>query len=524
MTPSPPDLPDARRSRVSLWAIVPIVLGALILVGGAVFGLVFALRGAPATSSSATAARPTPPAIGTSPRGITPPPKLATPEFDSEEDAGEESAAQELAESDDPSEFSGMPRSPSGDRVWPDEVGALLPVSKGQAVWGTASAPVTLALFGDLECEHTRAELRSLGRIAARKGANLRLVFYHRPLAEHADARGASLILAATALQMGSDASWRVLSAAAASREAPNPDEVARWLSSANVGASRESLARDPLAEAQVESDRLLATKLDVRATPTLFVNGRRVIGRATDAVLESVINEEARTMRWLVAQGMPPAQAYSKRVRKNLIGVGLGVDRRDCVPLDKAPTQGASAPLVTIVEFSDFECDACRSLEPALTSIVTRHAGVVRRAWRSFALPQHRHAERAAAFALSARELGGERAFWTVHAALFGVRSVELDDEQLRGVASRLGLDADKLLSLAEHSERAAQLASDHELAENLGLDGAPTLFINGRRIAGAPPAEALEAVVREELEAARRIVKAGSSPAVVETLLCAD
>jgi protein-disulfide isomerase len=522
MVPEPPDLPDARRSRVSWWALVPIALGGLILVGGTIAGLVFALRDGStraaraATGASAVATAPATTGFGAAPPGVTAPPKLPPPEF--EDDEGGETT------DDPPEESVELSRSPEGERVWPDESSALLPITKGQAVWGLATAPVTVALFGDLSCEHTRAELRSLARIVSRRGANVRLVFYHRPLAEHAQAKSAALVLAATSLQVGNDAAWRVLSKVAASAEEVNDDEVARWLSAAGVFASRESLLRDPLAAAQLEADRLLALKLDVRATPTIFVNGERVTGHVADAELERVIDVEARTMRWLVAQGIPPAQAYARRVRKNVIGVGLGVDARWCVPEEDAPAEGASAPLLTIVEFSDFECEACSSLEPALTATVARHANVVRRVWRSFALPQHRHAARAAAFALSARELGGDRAFWTVHAALFGARSVELDDEQLRRVAAHLGLDADKLLTLAERAERTTELERDHALAESLGLDGAPTLFMNGRRIAGAPPPEALEGLVREELDIAKRLTKAGADSARIRALLCED
>lgn len=514
--PAPPDLPDAQSSRVSWWALIPIFLGGLLLVGGTVAGLVFALREGPTTASAAPAPRATPPLAAPAPPVVAPP-KLPPPEFDDGEAEAEPSAA-----TDESNEAVELARSPEGERVWADESNALLPISKGQAVWGVATAPVTIALFGDLDCEHTRAELRSLSRIVARRGAELRLAFYHRPLAEHPEARTASVVLAATSLQFGKDAAWRVLSSAAASQEAPNPDAVGRWLTSANVGASFESLEKDPLAEAEVEAHRLLAVKLDVRATPTLFVNGQRITGAVSDAELERMIDGEARTMRWLTAQGITPAQAYARRLRKNVIGVGLGVDSRWCVPADKAPSEGSSAPLLTIVEFSDFECDACHALEPALSAIVKRHGNAVRRVWRSFALPQHQHAQRAAAFALSARELGGDRTFWAVHAALLGAREASLDDDELRRIAGRLGLDAERLLSLAERAERTSELESDHALAESLGLDGAPTLFLNGRRIPGAPPPEALEGLVREEIEIGKRIVKAGTPATRIEGLLC--
>lgn len=517
MVPAPPDLPDAQSSRVSRWALIPIVLGGLLLVGGAVAGLVFALREGPSLASAAPAPRG-PSALTTPAPPVIAPPKLPPPEFDE----GEEEESAPVAPGEEPSEAVELARSPEGERVWADEGAALLPISKGQPVWGVAAAPVTIAMFGDLDCEHTRAELRSLARIVARRGAGLRLAFYHRPVAEHPEARTAAVVLAATSLQFGKDAAWRVLSSASMSQDAPNPDAVGRWLTNANVGASFESLVKDPLAEAQVEADRLLAVKLDVRATPTLFVNGQRIIGAVSDAELERMIDGEARTMRWLTAQGITPAQAYARRLRKNVIGVGLGVDSRWCVPAEKAPSEGSSAPLLTIVEFSDFECDACHALEPALTAIVQRHGSVVRRVWRSFALPQHQHAQRAAAFALSARELGGDRTFWAVHAALLGARDVSLDDDELRRVAGRLGLDAERLLSLAERAERTSELERDHALAESLGLDGAPTLFLNGRRIPGAPPPEALEELVREELAIAKRIAKGGNPAERIEGVLC--
>lgn len=515
MVPPPPDLPDAQSSRVSWWALIPIVLGGLLLVGGAVGGLVFALReGSPSATASHAPSGPR-----TAPPGVFAPPKLPPPELDdSEVDSSSPSGP------DEPSETVELATSPEGERTWADEAALPLPLTKGQPIWGVATAPVTIALFGDLACEHTRAELRSLSRLVARRGSSVRFAFYHRPLAEHPEARTAALVLAATSLQVGRDAALRVLSSASASHEAPSAEEVARWLTSANVGASRESLERDPLAEAQLEADRLLALKLDVRATPTLFVNGQRIVGAVSDAELEQAIDAEVRTMRWLVAQGVAPSQAYARRLRKNVIGVGAGVDQRFCVPADKAPTQGASAPLLTIVEFSDFECDACRALEPALVAIAQRHPGVVRRVWRSFALPQHQHAQRAAAFALSARELGGDRTFWLVHGALLGARGADLTDDELRRISGALGLDTERLLSLTDGAERTSELEADHSLAESLGIDGAPTLFLNGRRIPGAPPGEALDALVREELEVAKRISKAGNAAARIEALLCGE
>jgi predicted DsbA family dithiol-disulfide isomerase len=74
----------------------------------------------------------------------------------------------------------------------------------------------------------------------------------------------------------------------------------------------------------------------------------------------------------------------------------------------------------------------------------------------------------------------------------------------------------------LSDEPRRLSELEQDQELANSLGLEGAPTLFINGRQIAGAVPAAALDGIVREELEAARRVARSGTPPTRFESLLC--
>jgi protein-disulfide isomerase len=424
-------------------------------------------------------------------------------------------------EGDDAPVSSALPASALGPRIHALDASTLLPVSSGAPVWGAAEAPVTVALFGDLGCPHTRVALRRLVALGSRLGPRVRLVFYHRPVDDRAFSTTAARALAAVALRAGPDAAWRALNEAASSTTSEDT-ELERWLTVAGVEAAPRALAAEPAAIARVHADTELGLLLDVQATPTLFINGRRLLGAPAEATLERTIDDESRAVRWLRAQGVPAAQAYARRVKKNLIGVDEGAANRACVPADKAPALGSSEALVTVVEFSDFQCTHCRELEPALSAVMARYPGLVRRVWRSFALPQHQNARRAAAFALAARELRGERAFWAVHAALLAGSSEALGDERLRALAGRLGLDGARLLALSDEPRRLSELEQDQELANSLGLEGAPTLFINGRQIAGAVPAAALDGIVREELEAARRVARSGTPPTRFESLLC--
>jgi protein-disulfide isomerase len=485
----------------------------VVLLGGAVTGLVFALRH-PGSASTGPLGAITPSAAPAP--VLPPPPTLAPPSIAN----GAPGTSNDSDNSDD-SVPNAMPPSARGARASAQEAGALFPVTPGSTVWGTADAPVTVALFGDLGCPHTRSTLRAAVRAAAQLGPQLRLVFYHRPLAGRPFSLEAARALSAVALRSGADAAWRALNEASSSRSA-GPNELERWLTVAGVEAPPATLSAEPAAKARVQTDVDLGVVLDVQQTPTLFVNGRRLIGVPAPGALEVLIEEEGRAVRFVRAQGVPFADAYSRRVKKNLIGVDEGAPSRACVPVDKAPALGPPQALLTVIEFSDFECQHCRALEVSLAAVMARHPGTVRRVWRSFALPQHENARKAAAFALAARELGGEAAFWAVHAALLAGPSDALSEGHLRALATRLGLDGGRLRKAIDDPRRARELEQDQELGSSLGLEGAPTLFINGRKISGAVPASALEDVVREELDAARRVERHGTPAARFESLLC--
>jgi protein-disulfide isomerase len=481
---------------------LPIGLGLLLLLGAVVGGAVFMSRRPPAAATASTG-----PAIATPIAPVAPgapPPRLALPS----------------AEPDEPALVT-LPTPSVGERARNAEAHALLPLTPAAPIWGTADALVTLQVFGDLECPHTRKTLGSAVRMASRFGERLRLVYSHRPLSRRPLGLDAARAIAGLALR-SPDASWRALAEAAGGVDSPEPSEVERWFSRAGVDADPRKLSASPEAHARVEQDRLLAVALDVQLTPTLFVNGRRIIGETPDSLLEAAIENEARAVRWLRAEGVSSEDGYVRRVRRNLIGVEGGAPDRACVPSEAAPSSGPQEAPLTIVEFSDFQCTHCRLLEPILTRVLARHGGQVRRVWRSFVVSAQGRGDAIAAFALATRDLFGERAFWSLHAALNAIADGDFSDERLRAVAAKLGLDGTRIIEAAGAPSHLRALARDHELAESLGLDGAPTLFINGREIAGAVPAERLEAVIKEELAAARRITHGQNGGPSLQSLLC--
>ena len=81
------------------------------------------------------------------------------------------------------------------------------------------------------------------------------------------------------------------------------------------------------------------------------------------------------------------------------------------------APSKGAKDALVTIVQFSDYQCPFCSRVEPTMDKVLEEYKGKVRVVWRDFPLDFHQNAMPAA---IAAREAGAQGKFWEMHKKLF--------------------------------------------------------------------------------------------------------
>jgi protein-disulfide isomerase len=138
-----------------------------------------------------------------------------------------------------------------------------------------------------------------------------------------------------------------------------------------------------------------------------------------------------------------------------------------------------ADAP-VTLVEYGDYECPYCGMAHPIVASILERMGDSIRVAYRHFPLTQlHPHAQHAAEMA----EVAGSRGkFWAMHDMLFRNQDA-LEDEDLISYAAQLGIQPDWAAdALATHTF-APRVREDFMTGVRSGVNGTPTLFINGVR-----------------------------------------
>lgn len=82
---------------------------------------------------------------------------------------------------------------------------------------------------------------------------------------------------------------------------------------------------------------------------------------------------------------------------------------------------KGSSNPVVTIIEYSDFECPFCKQFHPTMERIV-KEDNSVKWVYRNFPLGIHQHAFEKAVAANCVAEIKGDEAFWKYSDLLFGL------------------------------------------------------------------------------------------------------
>ena len=188
----------------------------------------------------------------------------------------------------------------------------------------------------------------------------------------------------------------------------------------------------------------------------------------------------------------------------------------RYVVPVGQSPVRGVATAPVTIVEFTDFQCGPCRYAAWALDQMRARYGEKVRVVFKNRPLDVGSVAGAAAELLLEARLEKGDDTFWSMHDRVWESYN-DLSVSKLVLLGKDNDLSADRLKQLASGRVHSRALQQDLELADKLIIKATPQLFVNGRRIVGAPTPARLQAVVDEELTKTDALIAAGVAPEAV-------
>jgi protein-disulfide isomerase len=164
---------------------------------------------------------------------------------------------------------------------------------------------------------------------------------------------------------------------------------------------------------------------------------------------------------------------------------------------------RGPRAAPVTLVEYGDYECPYCGQAYNVVKELEIRAGNLMRFVFRNFPLTTiHPHAERAAEAAEAA---GAQGKFWEMHDLLFENQQA-LEDEDLLEYAALVGLDIPRFVREMREGRYLNRIREDFLSGARSGVNGTPTLFINGLRHDGPRDLATLMAAIENAAREGRR------------------
>jgi protein-disulfide isomerase len=398
-----------------------------------------------------------------------------------------------------------------------------IPIGDDDPVWGKADAPVTIVEISDFECPFCSKVGPTMARVKQEYGPDkVRVVWKNNPLPFHKNARPAHEA-AATVQALGGDF-WKFHDLAFANQKELTPDNFQKWAVSSGVDAAKFKEAFDAKKyAAKVDKDLAMARQVGARGTPAFRINGKTLSGAQPYDKFKEVIDEQLAAADALAKTGVSRGKISLELTKKNYTATpeAQQADKPAAPPpddltvwkvpvADSDPVRGPKDALVTIIEFSDFECPFCARVEPTIAKLLQDYPNDVRVVWKDNPLPFHKNAKPAANFARFAYEKGGDKGFWAAHEALFASQK-NLDEAGLRDIAKKLNLNADQALQAVKDAKYQEEIDVSTDLAADFEARGTPHFFINGRRLSGAQPYEKFKELVDAQLTVAKALAAKG-------------
>ena len=175
-----------------------------------------------------------------------------------------------------------------------------------------------------------------------------------------------------------------------------------------------------------------------------------------------------------IIPFGAKPFEPAAKALEKGITG----------------PSKGPKDAPVTIVEFGDLQCPACKAAQPTIEALVAAEP-TARFVFQNFPLEIHNWAAKGAAYSDCVGRASND-AFWKFISKTYETQSditAENADEKLTALADGAGVKGSDIAACAAKPETKARVNASIALGKSVDVGGTPTLFINGRKIGSLDP-----------------------------------
>jgi protein-disulfide isomerase len=240
-----------------------------------------------------------------------------------------------------------------------------------------------------------------------------------------------------------------------------------------------EDLAREPIYEIRAQVAEAVIDDATSKMVDALVFDEARSLNMDAPAYIAREVSDKMKSYtddeRVSLIDAMQ-AKLFAKYKANILYKMPDPIVRK--VSVDDDPATGPADAPVTIVMFSDFQCPACSATHPLLKQAMALFPGKIRFVVRDFPLESiHENAFRAALAAGAANQQGK---FFEYSEILYTHQDA-LDAASLKKYAAELGLNA-KQFELDFNSEKvAAEIRKDIADGKGYGINGTPTIYING-------------------------------------------
>lgn len=389
-------------------------------------------------------------------------------------------------------------------------------VDVGTSVFkGSANAPVTIINFSDFQCPFSKRSVSMINSIMKKYDGKVKYVFKHFPLGFHKLAKPAALAAIAANKQ---GKFWEYYSVLFDNIKVISNDNLIKWAEDLKLDMDKFETDRNSAEAGRIlENDMALGRKFGVRGTPTIFVNGHKVVG-ADRKKIEGMLAGQIAAGERLLAKGVK--DVYSELVKDGIKQyvppkrspkqVGKEIYRFD-IP-KHAPIWGTDEAAVTLVLVDDFECPFCYRLYKTYEDIKKEYGNKIRIAFINLPLKFHKKAKPLAIGAMAAHR---QNKFWEMYDIIFSNKAqwkkAEDINEWFVEKAKELKLDIAKFKKDLKNKTVAGYVDTDIKLAKKIGIRGTPGTLVNGRFISGSMPLGTFKRVIDEEIEKAMPLIEKG-------------
>jgi protein-disulfide isomerase len=172
-------------------------------------------------------------------------------------------------------------------------------------------------------------------------------------------------------------------------------------------------------------------------------------------------------------------------------------------------PARGNPQAAVTVAEFADLQCPACRAAHTALVKpLLEKYGTQIRYEYHHFPLQSlHRYA---LDLAEAAECSADQQKFWEFVDMAFAKQTEiqaagnQLAASDITSWAKELNLNMDLFDRCTKSHIKRKEILADYDAGQKAGVQGTPTFFVNGQQVESTPQAlgAAIEAAVKGTMQ----------------------